>query len=59
MGIKTYQKKSTKPNKKEVAQSNTPVMRKSQKTPKNTVFFFRKMTFQAVFWIFLQTGKSD
>ena len=32
-----------------------------EKNPKNhpKTLFFRKVTFRAVFWIFLQTGKSD
>ena len=32
-----------------------------EKNPKNhpKTLFFRKVTFRVVFWIFLQTGKSD
>ena len=48
---------NTKPMKKELAQSDIPVMRKIPKTTRKHCFF-RKVTFWAVFWIFLQSGKS-
>ena len=38
MGIKTYQEKNTKPMKKELAQSDIPVMRKITKTTQNITF---------------------
>ena len=38
MGIKTYQEKNAKPMKKELAQSDSPVWRKIQKTTQNVTF---------------------
>ena len=38
MGIKTYQEKNAKPMKKELAQSDSPVWRKIQKTTRNVTF---------------------
>ena len=48
MGIKTYQKKNTRPMEKDLAQSDLPVGRKIQKPPENLIFL--KTEFLGGFW---------
>ena len=47
-----------KTTEKKLAQSDIPVMRKIPKTTRKHCFS-EKVTFRVVFWIFLQTDKSD